>query len=129
MNFHWITAAYISFIILIIVMADMGALNPLIYWIHSMPYGDKVGHFILIGVLSFVVNMSLGATRFYWLGQSVLKGSLIIFILITLEEFSQLFIASRHFDIGDLFSNYLGILVLGHCAIYLAPRQVHEINE
>ncbi|MEZ5672852.1 MAG: VanZ family protein [Thiotrichaceae bacterium] len=128
MNFHWLTIGYIGFIVFVIVAADMGSLGVVVYWIHSIPYGDKFGHFILVGVLSFMVNMSLGATRWQWLGWSVLKGSFIIFILITLEEFSQLYFPSRHFDMGDLLSNYLGILLLGHCAIYLSPTKIQEIN-
>lgn len=128
MKYRWLTLSYITIIILIILAADMGYLNFTIRWIHSIPYGDKLGHFLLIGTLAFVVNLNLGATRWRWLGWSVLKGSFIIFVLITLEEYSQLFIASRHFDYGDLLSNYLGILLLGHLAIYWTPPEMNELT-
>jgi len=128
MKYRWLTLSYITLIILIILAADMGHLNFTIRWIHSIRYGDKLGHFILVGMLAFVVNLNLGATRWRWWGWSVLKGSFIIFILITLEEYSQLFIASRHFDYGDLLSNYLGILLLGHLAIYCTPQASNELN-
>jgi VanZ family protein len=129
MNYRLITISYIAIIIFIIIAADMGQLNFTIRWIHSIPYGDKLGHFILVGMLAFVVNLSLGAARWHWLGWSMLKGSLIIFILITLEECSQLFISYRHFDIGDLLSNYLGILLLGHLAIYFSSPRINEAVE
>lgn len=123
MNYRWLTISYIGLILLIIIAADMGQLNFFIRWIHSIPYGDKLGHFLLVGMLALVINLSWNAARFQWWWGSILKGSLLVFILITLEEFSQLFISYRHFDLGDLFSNYLGILLLGHLAIYLRPRE------
>lgn len=128
MSYRWLTISYISFILLVIVAADTGHLNFFIRWIHSIPYGDKLGHFLLVGMLALVINLSWNAARFRWWGGSILKGSLVVFILITLEECSQYFISYRHFDLGDLISNYLGILLLGHLAIYLSPQKLNEVQ-
>jgi VanZ family protein len=128
MNYRWLAIGYISFIFLVIIAADTGQLNFFIRWIHSIPYGDKLGHFILVGMLALVINLSWNAARFRWGWGSILKGSLMVFILITLEELSQLFISYRHFDFGDLASNYLGILLLGHLAIYFAPRELNNVK-
>lgn len=128
MNYRWLTIGYITFILLVIIAADMGQLNFFIRWIHSIPYGDKLGHFLLVGMLAFVINLSWKSARFRWGWGSILKGSFIVFIIITLEEISQLFISYRHFDFGDLLSNYLGILLLGHLAIYLAPRELSDVK-
>lgn len=128
MNYRWLTIGYITFILLVIIAADMGQLNFLIRWIHSIPYGDKLGHFLLVGMLAFVINLNWKVARFRWSWGSILKGSLIVSILITLEEFSQLFISYRHFDLGDLVSNYLGILLLGHLAIYLVPSEPCDVK-
>lgn len=128
MNYHWLTISYILFILLVIVAADMGQLNFLIRWIHNIPYGDKLGHFLLVGFLALAINLSWKSACFRWSWGSILKGSLIVFILITLEEISQLFILYRHFDLGDLVSNYLGILLLGHLAIYLSPRELSDVK-
>ena len=38
-------------------------------------------------------------------------GGLIVGVVITLEEFSQLWFATRTFDAGDLIANWLGVLV------------------
>ncbi len=50
------------FIVLIIILADtrhMGYLGR----VYDFPNGDKVGHFILFGLLSFVVNLSVFEAR------------------------------------------------------------------
>lgn len=71
--------------------------------------GDKLGHFCLLGGLAFCVNWSLGGRT--WRGWLV--GSLIVGVLCTLEEFSQIWIDNRHCDPLDLAANLAGIWVAG----------------
>ena len=120
MNIRKITISYIIFILIIIVIADQGDyVTILTDWVDNIPYGDKGGHLILMGLLSLTVNLSFQCSQWTVNRHTFLKGSVIVAILVTLEEISQLFISSRTFDGGDLLSDYLGIWVFGQLAWYL----------
>lgn len=85
--------------------------------VKSIPYGDKVGHTLLLGTLTFLVNWAMQARTFIFQKFQILTGSCIIFLVITIEEFSQNWLDNRSFDLVDLGGNYLGIF-LGSCLIY-----------
>jgi polysaccharide biosynthesis protein VpsQ len=113
----WLTILFGLFIILIIVLADAGKLGILAI-VYRIPYADKVGHFILYGILTLLINLSLfrsihdqSRTRI-----TVISG-LILALLIGLEEFSQRNFPSRTFSLGDLTASYLGIFFFAWMAV------------
>ena len=55
----WLAILFSLLIILIIVLADMGALPQFLQVWKDLPYGDKVGHFILYGILTLLVDLAL----------------------------------------------------------------------
>lgn len=115
----------ISFVlcwILIIFLADQGRLPGLITNLYAFPNGDKVGHFFLMGGLSFCVNLALKACRTSLFGWSILTGSLAVAFFITAEEFSQLFFQTRTFDLLDLGASLLGVWVFGRAAAALLGK-------
>ncbi|HXG84205.1 MAG TPA: VanZ family protein [Pyrinomonadaceae bacterium] len=91
----------------------------LLDFVGKISYGDKIGHFILTGTLSFLVNSALEAKTFGVGKYSYLSGSLIVSIIVSLEEFSQIFIAGRSFDLSDLAADYSGIFIFGEAARYI----------
>jgi VanZ family protein len=118
---RWLpTIAFFLFVSLVIFLADAGLAPGFFGWVQSTGSGDKVGHFILIGGLAFCLNLSLGCRK--WCG--LLAGSVIVVVLCTAEEFSQLLLAGRrNFDWLDLAADYAGILAAGLAAQRLArPR-------
>ncbi|MCI5140440.1 MAG: hypothetical protein D3909_01625 [Candidatus Electrothrix sp. ATG1] len=74
------------------------------------PGGDKVGHFVLLGIASFFANQVLYPRHFLVFGKVFFVGTLILLVAITAEEISQLFLAHRTFDLLDLSFSYLGII-------------------
>ncbi len=120
MKFSVLTGIYLLVIIMIIVLANQGLLS--VRWLQQLPYGDKIGHFFLIGGLSFLLNLSFHCSHWYWRGVPWLKSSVYLSLLISLEEGSQYFIPQRTFDLGDLAANYAGILLFS----YLAWQVHHE---
>jgi hypothetical protein len=90
-----------------------------IEFIRHIPCGDKIGHFCLIGSMSFLLNLALKIRKVNIANINLLLGSLIMFITVSLEEMTQLFIASRTFDLVDLFFNYLGIFVFSILAKFV----------
>jgi len=49
---------FLAFILVVIVLADMGELPLSIRALYRFPYGDKVGHFILFGLLNFFLTLA-----------------------------------------------------------------------
>jgi polysaccharide biosynthesis protein VpsQ len=52
----YIAVIFFIFIIIVIVLADNGSLPHSIHTIYDIPHGDKLGHFILFGLLNFFVT-------------------------------------------------------------------------
>jgi VanZ family protein len=113
---------YFGLIALIIFLADRSDSQFIFAWIRAIPGGDKVGHFILIGGFAFVVNYSLSCREFRLGTRHFLLGSAIVLALTVAEEFSQIFIPYRTFDLVDLLFDFLGIWNFG----LLAKRLLHK---
>ncbi|HET7143701.1 MAG TPA: VanZ family protein [Anaerolineales bacterium] len=111
-------------IITIIILADHGRLPHFIRVIYDFPNGDKLGHFILFGLLNFFITGAVLASR---LSESCKRVSLSIglalAVLIALEEYSQQFFSARTFSLLDLLASYAGLLVGGWMALGLKKRQ------
>lgn len=109
-----ITILFIIVLILIIVIANLG-LGPTFFpFMYEISGADKVGHFLLIGILTFLVNIVLNRKMVKLLSRNVLLGSMIIMVIVTIEEFSQIFLQYRAFSLIDLLFDYLGIFVFGY---------------
>ncbi len=112
-----ISALFFIFIIAVIVLADNGSLPRSIRAVYDFPNGDKLGHFILFGLLDFfLVRAFLSSHPSRPRGWVTLSIGLILALLIALEEFSQKFFANRTFDLIDLFASFLGVVVGGWAA-------------
>ena len=114
-----LTAVYILIITAIIVIANVKSTQYLLKFSGGIPYFDKIGHFILMGGFSFLVNLALKAKTFSVWKFKYLLGSLIVLTVVTLEEFSQIFVSGRAFDVGDLAADYLGIFLFGELARFI----------
>lgn len=106
----------------VIYSANRGELPHFIRQLYMFKHGDKLGHVLVMGTLSFVVNLFLFPRKIIFLKKSILLGTVIVFCLISLEEFSQIFISNRSFDLMDLCCSYLGVMC-GHLAIILTTKQ------
>lgn len=117
-----LTLAFVVLLVLIVVMADTGRGQAFFALIEAIPGGDKTGHFVLMGLASFLVNLSLSAARVQIGPVRLLKGSLIVAAVVTLEEASQLLFASRGASVLDLLADYAGIILFGALAAWLVAR-------
>ena len=109
-------------IVAIIVLADTRNLGPF-HIIYVIPYGDKVGHFVLFGLLSLTVNMAVferrpGAVK----SAQAVRTSLVLAVPIALEELSQRWITGRTFSLLDLTASLLGVALFAGAAIRLRER-------
>jgi len=113
----WLTVLFTVFIIAVIILADNGKLGSF-HFIYDFPNGDKAGHFILFGILVFLLNL----TFFQALPHARRKRvavtiGIILALLIGLEEFSQKFIPARTFSLFDLFASYVGVILFSWLAL------------
>ncbi len=115
----WLTVLFALFIILIVVLADLGRLGILAY-INRIPYADKVGHFVLYGILALLINLTLfrSLPARNRMSVAVISG-LILALLIGLEEVSQRNFSTRTFSLEDLGASYLGLIFFSWLALKL----------
>jgi len=106
------TVLFSLFIIGIVIRADAGHFPQPLKYFYDFPGGDKAGHFILFGFLSFLLNK--GALVFFPDRppvRLVLTVSLLLSILIGLEEWSQSLFPARTMSLIDLGASYLGVFI------------------
>ena len=116
------TAAWLVFISAVIFCADRHWLTPVYRFITAYPGSDKAGHFLLIGGMAFLLNLSLDGRTVRLLGWSWLLGGALVAAGCTLEEISQIWIPSRTFDLLDLAGDYAGIVCFGWLAKVVVRR-------
>ncbi|MGB0942939.1 MAG: VanZ family protein [Marinomonas sp.] len=105
-----ITFLFIAFVLWVIFMANTGQDIWLFELTRKVPFGDKLGHFLVFGSLTLMANLATrGKLMRFKLG-SIYWGSLSVLIFVTLEELSQYFVATRTLDLLDYLANLLGIL-------------------
>ena len=103
-----LTILFAAFLLVIIILADTGSLGFLAF-LYNFPYGDKAGHFILYGILSFLLNLTFLRSRPHSTSKRVaVSVTLILALAIGLEEFSQQFFSDRTASLVDLMFSYAG---------------------
>ena len=110
----FIGAGFFGFILWIIYLANTGGHSIFFDLIRHIPYGDKVGHMLLFGLLTYVANLAL-QSRHFSLGRIPLYyGAVLVSIFVLSEEISQGFIPSRTLDIIDLVADAVGITLFSY---------------
>lgn len=109
-----IAIGYALFVLVLIGVADVGGTQASFGFVTRWPYGDKLGHFGLMGLLALLADLATG--------QRDLRAPAAVAGLVLLEELSQLWLPGRRsFDLGDLLADALGIvgfMALGRHALH-----------
>ncbi|MBX3272745.1 MAG: VanZ family protein [Sandaracinaceae bacterium] len=124
MRASWTLAlgAYAAVVIAIVAVADLGGAATLFSAVAHVPYGDKLGHFALIGALALLADLAAGR-RDARLGRlRVPLASAVVFALVLAEEVSQLAVPARSFDLLDLLADALGVAVFVGAGRVVAAR-------
>ena len=113
----WLTFFFALFIILIIIIADLGKLD-ILGFINQIPYIYNAGHFILYGILTLLLNLTfIRALHARSPKLIVATIGLILALIIGLEEYSQQFFENRTYDLVDLTFSYLGVVFFSWVAL------------
>jgi len=116
----WLAILFGLFIVAIIVLADLGRLDVLGI-INSIPLADKAGHFLLYGIFTLLIDLTILRSRRIDPSPRLLvfRVALILSLIIGLEEYSQQFFVQRTFDLIDLAISYLGVIFFSWVSLKL----------
>ena len=105
-------AAIVYFVILgmIVYAANQGTLSRSVSFYRKIPFGDDLGHFFLMGILSFFATIVSGQRRVCIARFRISPGPIVVFVIVLMEELSQMFIPTRTFSFSDLTADILGIV-------------------
>jgi hypothetical protein len=104
---------YVLLLLGIAASADLGLKLWVFKFAAWIPLGDKLGHLVLAGIFSFLLNSALCCRTSSLFGLKMRMGSLIACLLVLTEEFSQLWIASRNVELTDVLFDVAGIYLFG----------------
>lgn len=110
-----VASGFISFFVWIVVVADSAGGVPWWSFIDRVPFGDKLGHFGLVGTLSLLCNLAFTRWKAGRKGNFITRTTWILFLILTIEELSQAFIPHRHLDVFDWLADLAG-LAMGQMA-------------
>jgi hypothetical protein len=105
---------FFLFISYIIFLADTADYNFAFRMIGHVPYGDKIMHALLYGVMAGLLNWGLGyrhCCRFGALANAPYMGAVIVLTFAAIEECTQYYIPSRTFDLWDLAADFVGVIL------------------
>ncbi|MCH9739791.1 MAG: VanZ family protein [Epsilonproteobacteria bacterium] len=102
---------FFLFIAFIIFLADSADDNFAFTLIGHIPYGDKVMHGVLYGVMALLLNYGLNFKSYLLFGFHMQLGAIIVLTFAGLEELSQYWLPSRTCDIGDFVADMVGVVL------------------
>jgi len=106
-------------IVAIVILANLDQFPRPIEYLYDFPGGDKVGHFVLFGILSFFLNKSASSLFPNRIPvRLTLTVSLLLAIVIGLEEWSQSLFPARTMSLIDLLASYAGVAVFAVLAYW-----------
>ena len=117
------TGIFLTALIFIVLAANAGLARHYFGWFLALPGGDLIGHFGLMGAFSFLVNYWLRCRRVRVGRLAPLQGTLIVAVVVSLEEFSQMFVLARSFSLLDLGADLMGIVIFGRLAEVACSRE------
>jgi len=104
-------STFFIFIIGIIYLADSANHNFAFRLVGHIPYGDKIAHASLYGLMAFLLNFGLGFKTKKILGISMQLGAVIVLLFAGIEELSQYYFPSRTLDIYDFIADIVGVVL------------------
>ncbi|MGR0480641.1 MAG: VanZ family protein [Candidatus Electronema sp. V4] len=120
-------AGFFAFICWIIWLADTGRSSIFFDLVKMLPYGDKLGHFCLFGLLTLGSNAALQFRKVRFGRMAALLGSLLVLCFVLLEELSQHFFPRCTLDLLDLLADGAGIALFTWLSLLL-ERKIRARN-
>lgn len=106
----FLSILFFAFILWVIYLANTGQTSVFFHFVASIPYGDKLGHFCLFGLLTFGSNIVFKLKTVSVANVEIYIGAILVLLFVTVEELSQYFIPNRTLDVSDYMANVVGII-------------------
>jgi len=116
--------SFTSFLIVIIFLRNNNLASSFFNLLSHVPHHDKIGHFVLMGILAFLATISLVPLLPYAKSKSTMIVLGILLTIIALEECSQIFIVTRSFSLADFACDCLGVASFGWGGHFLVSKKV-----
>jgi len=116
----------------VIYLANTGSQSIFFDLIKSIPYGDKIGHILLYGVLSFALSLVFNFRSFFIKNIKFYYGIVIVATFAFIEEITQAFYPKRTLDIYDILADIIGFVLASIILNLIEKRiykKVNDINE
>ena len=107
----FITALFISGLSWFLYLANAGVDHIVFALMRQIPYGDKICHIGVYGMLALLLNLSLRCRKIDFGLTDIYLGSFLAIFLVGLEEISQLFMPTRTYDWWDFIASCIGIFI------------------
>jgi len=114
-----LSVSFFGFILWIIYLANTGQNSLFFNFVASIPYGDKLGHFCLFGLLTLAANFTFKLKSFQLMSFEVYLGSLLVLTFVVIEELSQFYIPNRTMDVLDFAADFIGIVFFNRSTTYI----------
>lgn len=118
---------FAGFILWIIYLANTGEQSMFFDFVRALPFGDKLGHFGLFGMLTLLMNFAFKLKTIKIASLPIYLGAILVFSFAILEELSQFFVDSRTLDITDVLADVAGIVFF--CGLTYLINKWHVKNE
>lgn len=119
---RFLLSAFVVLCLLLVVLMDLGQLTQFQRALHYAPYGDKMMHALTAGLLTLLLNLTLLKMHPIRPRRMVLAGALLVAVMCSIEEATNLLTPYRGCEVLDLLANYTGILLLGLMPALYAVR-------
>lgn len=123
-----LSISFFCFILWIIYLANTGQNSLFFQFVASIPYGDKLGHFCLFGLLTLAANFTFKLKSFQILSMKIYLGSILVLTFVVIEELSQYYIPNRTLDALDLMADVFGIVFFTLSTTYLRKHLLIRDN-
>lgn len=118
-----VTALFVVAFALIIASADARQMPAFIKALYAFPEGDKVGHVVMMGALSLLVNATVASRGGVNVRRRMFIATLILTGIVALEEVSQHFFAGRTMALDDFACSLIGLWVVGFGGVGIWVRR------
>ncbi|QIZ78844.1 VanZ family protein [Ferrimonas lipolytica] len=118
-----IALLFFGFILWVIYLANTGQSSVFFGLVRQVPYGDKVGHFMLFGLLTLLANWGLRFRKVNLGSIPMLLGTFLVVLFVLVEEISQAWLPSRTLDWRDLLADAAGIGLFHGLSWWLAAKK------
>ena len=118
-----VAAAFTVFIAVTVYAANTGLDHPGMALVRWLPYGDKIGHLTLWGLLTLLVNLAIPGRAVSVGRLRIPVGSVVLTAVVVAEEASQRWLDNRTLDPLDLAANLIGITLATVVGYILIDRR------